>query len=200
MGIEDHGDYFTDTNSNLDWLDVTLTLNRSFDDISSQLSKGGEFEGWRFAYTSELATMVTNTTGIGHGITGPRQSNYNENEQYQLLISTLGNTLDAGYQLVYQREYDTYGGTGNLNFDYTSGWVADSYGLTRHYLATIADIDDNNNSSPDLFRVTDIYYNYASDYYRGSYLIRESAVPLPSTLPLMVTGIILLLSIQRRRD
>jgi hypothetical protein len=34
-----------DTDSGLEWLDLTATNHRSYSDISSQLGIGGEFEG-----------------------------------------------------------------------------------------------------------------------------------------------------------
>ena len=47
--IIDNGSYTTDTESGLDWLDVTLSINRSYSDVSSQFGSGGDFEGWRYA-------------------------------------------------------------------------------------------------------------------------------------------------------
>src|SRR5262245_27771125 len=48
-----------DTVGGLDWLDVTLTKNRSVDDITAQLGLGGEFEGFRYATTAEIAALWT---------------------------------------------------------------------------------------------------------------------------------------------
>jgi hypothetical protein len=49
-----------DTDTGLEWLDWSLTTNRSFDDISSELGAGGEFEGFRYATADEVATLWTN--------------------------------------------------------------------------------------------------------------------------------------------
>lgn len=49
-----------DTDQGLEFLDLTLTQGRSVDDITSQLSPGGEFHGFRYATTSEVATLVNN--------------------------------------------------------------------------------------------------------------------------------------------
>jgi len=38
----------------LEWLDVTYTANRSFDDISGEFGWRGEFKGWRYATEEEL--------------------------------------------------------------------------------------------------------------------------------------------------
>ena len=47
--IIDHGTYTTDTTTGLDWLDVTASLGRTFNDVNSQFGVGGDFEGWGFA-------------------------------------------------------------------------------------------------------------------------------------------------------
>jgi hypothetical protein len=54
-----------DTVGGLDWLDLTLTKNRSVDDITAQLGVGGEFEGFRYATTAEITALWTEA-----GITG----------------------------------------------------------------------------------------------------------------------------------
>ncbi|MEO0974651.1 MAG: hypothetical protein AAFX85_16300, partial [Pseudomonadota bacterium] len=38
-----------DTETGLEWLDWSVTRNRSFDDISAELMAGGEFDGFRYA-------------------------------------------------------------------------------------------------------------------------------------------------------
>ena len=49
-----------DTASGLDWLDHTRTLGLSFNDVSSRLGVGGEFQGFHFATLSEVNTLYTN--------------------------------------------------------------------------------------------------------------------------------------------
>lgn len=36
-----------DTLANLDWLDLSESLGRNFNDVSTQFGIGGDFEGWR---------------------------------------------------------------------------------------------------------------------------------------------------------
>jgi hypothetical protein len=52
-----------DTASGLDWLDLGVTQNRSADDIAAQLESGGEFDGFRYASTDEIAALW-NSAGI----------------------------------------------------------------------------------------------------------------------------------------
>lgn len=58
-----------DTDTDLRWLDVDLTANRSFDDIAAQLGPGGEFEGYRHATVDEIMTLWMNA-GIPDILTG----------------------------------------------------------------------------------------------------------------------------------
>ena len=58
-----------DTVLGLDFLDVTLTLGRSVDDVSSEFGVGGEFEDFRYATSSEVANLVNNY-GFSPGAAG----------------------------------------------------------------------------------------------------------------------------------
>ena len=49
-----------DTVQGLDFLDLEDTLGRSFQDVSSQLGSGGEFEGFRYATFDEIESLVSN--------------------------------------------------------------------------------------------------------------------------------------------
>lgn len=49
-----------DTNTGLQWLDVTLTTNRSYNDIAGQFGSSGDFAGWRHAQGNELVTLFGN--------------------------------------------------------------------------------------------------------------------------------------------
>jgi hypothetical protein len=60
-----------DTSSGLDWLDLTVTTNRSFNDISAQLGVGGQFEGFRYATTAEISAMWTSAGIVDITTQGP---------------------------------------------------------------------------------------------------------------------------------
>ena len=49
-----------DTVQGLDFLDLEDTFGRSFQDVSSQLGSGGEFEGFRYATVDEIDSLVSN--------------------------------------------------------------------------------------------------------------------------------------------
>lgn len=51
-----------DNATGLEWLDLTFSTNRSFDDITgvngpSQLAAGGDFAGWRYATVAEVTSL-----------------------------------------------------------------------------------------------------------------------------------------------
>lgn len=46
-----------DTDTRLDWLDVNLSVNRSFNDVAGQFGPGGIFSGWRHANISEITSL-----------------------------------------------------------------------------------------------------------------------------------------------
>ena len=45
-----------DTETGLRWLDVPISLNRSYNDVAAQFGAGGDFEGYRFATPSEVTS------------------------------------------------------------------------------------------------------------------------------------------------
>lgn len=50
----DNGNITTDTETGLDWLDITESTNLSYNYVSSQFGVGGQFEGWRYANTNDM--------------------------------------------------------------------------------------------------------------------------------------------------
>jgi uncharacterized repeat protein (TIGR01451 family) len=57
-----------DATSGLDWLDLTQTANRSYNDVSSQLGAGGQFAGFRYATQAEV-TALFSQFGLPFGFT-----------------------------------------------------------------------------------------------------------------------------------
>jgi len=60
----DNGLLTTDTESGLNWLDLTETNGMTFKEVSSQLSIGGQFEGYRYASTAEVVDLWSRNFGI----------------------------------------------------------------------------------------------------------------------------------------
>jgi hypothetical protein len=51
-----------DTGTGLKWLDVTISVNRSFNDVSGQFGTGGDFQGWRYATGAEVLNLIVSNT------------------------------------------------------------------------------------------------------------------------------------------
>jgi hypothetical protein len=54
------GSLTVDTETSLAWLDLTLSENRSFNEVSAELGPGGDFEGFRYATQAEVAQLFLN--------------------------------------------------------------------------------------------------------------------------------------------
>lgn len=82
-----------DTTTNLEWLDLTITLGSSFIDTSTQVATGGSLEGFRYATTSEVLTLWSNfefSPGSGGG----------NNPGITDAVSFLGTTISGGSAVV----------------------------------------------------------------------------------------------------
>ncbi len=69
MSVDDIGGFGVgaltrDTDQMLDFLDVDLSIFRSFDDVSGQFGVGGDFDGFRYATETEWATLINNFGGF----------------------------------------------------------------------------------------------------------------------------------------
>ncbi|HEX7036351.1 MAG TPA: hypothetical protein VF210_11280 [Pseudomonadales bacterium] len=60
LAIDGDGLLTLDTETGLEWLDWSYTINLSHADVASNFAPGGEFEGFRYATLSELVTLYTN--------------------------------------------------------------------------------------------------------------------------------------------
>lgn len=178
--------FLTDTATQLDWLDVTASLGRSYDDMSSQLGVGGDFEGWQFATREQFITLLFNYTGLSV----PGQHGYvlGTNDETHGLVTLMGNTC---VETTCTDPYD---------IRYTFGWIAlptdghQGSGNGEH--AIIFDYHRYVNSAS--------LYGYGPDYpgdgrhsptnttfpHLGSFLVRPTVVPVPSAAWLFGTALI----------
>ena len=85
-----------DTVTGLEWLDVTQTANRSFNEISTKFGVGQEFAGFRYATVEEVTVLFTNA-----GITvleGSSSENFVPVTELLELTGTLyGTTFFSGF-------------------------------------------------------------------------------------------------------
>jgi hypothetical protein len=86
-----------DTSTGLEWLDVTESTNYSFNYVSSQFGVGGDFEGFRYATTSEVKAFITHAGWPVFGSTTFSPAAY---EPLSLVQSLVGVTQDLGYMRI----------------------------------------------------------------------------------------------------
>ncbi len=196
-----------DTDTGLDWLDVTVTRGLSYDEVTAQLGQGGAYEGFRYATTIELDALIANfgytplnsTCRYGllycdHGFGG-------DNEIVETMILTLGDTKDA-----YLVEQGSLYRASPSGAGYTYGLIDDMGvfdGTTR-----VASIFDNElywNGQPQ-FDNADTVQSLAWAYNgleaagaAGSFLVQASLVPVPATVWLFGSALIGLVGIKRKK-
>jgi len=177
--IIDHGMFITDTETGLDWLDVTISLNESYNEVINQLEEGGKYEGYRYATADEFNTLVSNYTGTNVTQSQVRQvidSKANTDKLIDMLGSTQKPTQGA-------RGYDIYNEYVGFNFSRTldsvtgitiTGYSDDGYSYVGYSI--IAKTQDfgtriwhysNSNINKYVNR-------NAKDPEAGSFLVRES--------------------------
>lgn len=184
----DSGTYLTDTTSGLDWLDVTASVNRSYNDVSSQFGVGGLFEGWRYANITELGELVSGWTGtpINRWVVNSHPEGAGSIDG---LVSILGSTLDSAWIAEFGVTYDAY-----FNFregegsDYTWGLIDHNAGNGRICDVLMEDSDGVGVGGDSTLFCWLSPVDYATIPYVGSFLVRSS-VPEPSSIALLGLGI-----------
>lgn len=175
--IIDHDTYLTDTDSGMDWLDVTTSLNRSYIDVSAQFGSGGDFEGWRYATRAEFHALLDSWTGYTSDINS-LTSTTGSTPSVDGLVSMLGATIDPAIPAV----------------AYVSGFLADTKSSRYRYAGFIYDRESYiPRPRPDLtINAYDFYSSYNSDEisfsheYHGSFLVRGGS-PINPPDPIMVS-------------
>ena len=202
--IIDNDTFTTDTSTSLDWLDVTASQGRSYDDVASQFGVGGDFEGWQFATTSQFVTFMQHATGLTTTeIANPFGYVLSNGDVTHDIVTLMGDTCaDASCTDVY-------------DIRYTYGWVAlpdDGHqGPGNGETAIIFDYHDYVNGMGD---DPSTLYGYGPDYPGdgrhsptdftspglGSFLARPMVVPVLAAAWLFGSGVLGLIGFTRRRQ
>ena len=163
--IIDNGTYTTDTTTGLDWLDVTASIGLSFDQVSAQSGAGQQFEGWCYATVAELSTFL-----LDAGISTVPHNNIPATQLslHQDIITLLGPTFTDA-DLVY---------TAGLTSLLEAGLI---YACSS---SACASQGSQSIANPTQFFLT----SDASRDDTGSFLVRISAVPEPSTWAMLILG------------
>lgn len=128
--IIDNSSYLTDTATGLDWLDVTTSVNLSYNYVSSQFGAGQQFDGWRYATRTEFNAFLTNygISSAPHDITNPSSDQL---ALHNSIINSMGAT--GGGPL----DHYFYGILSDANSfqDHLLGYVYASNNTTTHATA-----------------------------------------------------------------
>jgi hypothetical protein len=153
-----------DSDGMLDWLDITQTLNLSYNQTVAELGPGGLFEGFRYASLVEFEDFLI-SAGLDTAPDAVQSTNYSP---ALALIDLVGSTVqgnDDGFQgLTSERLVSgisvssKFGERGHICFDCQAG--------------TIDDLDQS------------------GGYFWGHYLVRASVVPVPALSPLGILCLI----------
>lgn len=192
--IIDNGTFTTDDEANLDWLDVTLSVDQSYNYVSSQFGAGGEYAGWRYATGAELNTLVTNALALATPITSTTTPIptvfFNNNPLFDQLVSYLGDTYDNRFT--------------PLGVNYTIGILSDELYDGTTAMQYFAGLFDYHDGPDDNYMYIATYSNLlprnATERYVGSFLVRQSvSVPEPATWLLMSLGMLGMVGMKRRQ-
>ena len=171
-----------DTTSGLEWLSFTQTINTSRDYVLSQLSSGGQYDGWRYATDNEVVDLWTN---FGFDLSINQSPTVGVASAGLISAANLlGNTSNLLNSSIY--DYGAIGVTANLvgidQYNVMGAW---------HYLV--------DNSTYYATVVSPNYVLTDSLTPAGHYLVRTSVVPVPAAVWLFGSGLIGIIGIARRK-
>lgn len=202
--IIDFGSYFSDTDSGLDWLDVTASVNRSYNDVFNNLSAGGDYDGWRYASSTEFNALLSGWTGISPNPIN-RTITTGTTPSVDGLVILFGSTLDSRWITSFGQTWDSAQGFAEgEGIDFTLGILSDPV-INNAGQRQVASIWDNeNNGAPlDAYNANhrQVFTNSTHNDI-GSFLVRSNSsasnnppgsstsVNEPSTLLLLALGLL----------
>ena len=179
-----------DTNSGLEWLDLTVTVGMSYDAVSAQLGVGGDYEGWRYATTSELIGFFDAFGGDSGYYSGWSTQN---NGLFDVIAPYWGDLFCSNYSSCPTGE--------GYSQVIHNGIFSDASNATRSQI-----YDRPVNGQPDVTTYDNVLVdgiqipNTIALEGMGSALVRDvSAVPVPAAAWLFGSGLLGLIGVARRK-
>ena len=158
----DHQTYTTDTNSNLDWLDVTETAGNSY---NAMLNGAGGWlsSGWRFATRAELEDLFNTYVE-----TGPEDYYYTE--QAYINASALVRLLGVSLSFNNSEGVDTFYGSGEPTQIIATGVYNDRTKNSTVGLAALAAKAADGSPGQTKGTVPDVLFTMTSGTCQSRYL------------------------------
>lgn len=169
-----------DSDTNLEWLDLSQTAGRSYNDISSQLGVGGEFAGWSYVdgFSPSMRSLLTQSGFIwpsgAEVLHDFRPGDPNFANAWNTFTSFLGESNQPGtiFGMVLLN-HPTTPGSDQINYFHMA-----SFGVVRFENAEWT----TNQALPQM----------------ASFLVRPSTVPVPASIWLFASGLFGLVTVRRR--
>ena len=177
-----------DTDTGLEWLDLTATTARSYSDISSKLGAGQEFDGWLYATRVEIGEFWDAFGGDSAYYNGWSTQN---NGLFDAIAPYWGDT--------YCERRGCAPGEGTSHIITGDMHVESS----NQHLVTLSDDvtkDSSVNEDYVMLEFAVAVHPGLASYLYGSALVRETVVPIPSAVWLFGSGLIGLVGLARRKN
>lgn len=168
----DLGNTTLDTDSGLEWLDLNLTTNLSYDNVISESGIDGALQSWRYATGEEVESLFSSAGGVG-----PYEG---WSEMNNGVVTTL---------------LDFWGST-ETNAETSWFIFGDTNSNGLHYMGLIGDnpTRDNTDTLDFMSLYFDVVLGDQSSLMMGSALVRGYEVPLPASIWLFISGLLMLLT------
>lgn len=199
--IIDNGTFTTDTVSGLDWLDVSLSTNQSYNYVNSQFGNGGEYQGWHYATGLEVFDLVTRYADI---------PNSQFAEITRINHESIAGIMDLLGGPTWEFEPDD-------NWRYFQGLFKDTdsdhphglhYQTADLYLYQPLPHEEDDGTLSYLFVNSTSYAPDRAESYFGSYLIRNSdgsspppiVTPIPGSVWFLSSGLLALIGFSHKKN
>ena len=176
-----------DTRTGLEWLDLTVTRDQSYNDINAKLGTGQELDGWGYASSVQVGEFFDSFGGDNLHYTG---WSFENNGLFDLVAPLWGDTICAANGCLAGQ-----GGSFFITSDITGPGV--------HNVGGIEDQLGHLFSADRDFVLTE-YFTVADNAvvgntFKASALVRVSAVPVPAAIWLFGSGLLGLIGFARRK-